>query len=364
MAQQSGERTERATPKKRREARERGQVIKSHDLVTALSLLIVFLALSVFGSVMVDGLMKLLKGFLGAGTSLPKSFDTATMRSLLSGTILRMAYVIMIPLAAAFVGALVFNYLQVGFLFSTKAAAPKFSRINIVEGFKRIFSRKTLAELLKSILRLAILAKVGYDQYMLQVEMTPQLMNGEVAFTAAQMAEMLLSMAFKLAIALAIFAPFDYLYQWWSYERELRMTKQELREEYKLTEGNPQTKSRIRQKQRQMSGARMMKAVAEADVVITNPTHYAIALSYKEGVTKAPIVVAKGADYLARKIKEKARELRIEVVENKELARGLYFFCEVGQEVPEDMYQAVAEVLAYVYRLKNNIRHGRPGRGR
>lgn len=355
MAQQSGEKTEKATPKKRREARERGQVIKSQDLVTALSLLLIFLALSAFGTNMVSGLTGLLRGFLGAGTSLPKSFDLATMRSLLGGVILRMAYILLIPLAAAFLGAVVFSYLQVGFLFSTKAAAPKFSRINMLEGFKRIFSTKTLVELFKSIIRLAILVKVGYDQYMLQIQMVPQLMSGEAAFTAAQMVNMLLAMAVKLAIALAIFAPLDYLYQWWSYERELRMTKQEIREEYKLTEGNPQTKSRIRQKQRQMSGARMMQAVAEADVVITNPTHYAIALSYKEGVNKAPVVIAKGADYLAKKIKQRAGELSISVVENKELARALYFFCDVGQEVPEDMYQAVAEVLAYVYRLKRRV---------
>lgn len=355
MAQQGGEKTEKATPKKRREARERGQVIKSHDLVTALSLLLIFLALSAFGTNMVSGLTGLLRGFLGAGTSLPKSFDLATMRSLLGGVILRMAYILLIPLAAAFLGAVVFSYLQVGFLFSTKAAAPKFSRINMLEGFKRIFSTKTLVELFKSIIRLAILVKVGYDQYMLQIQMVPQLMSGEAAFTAAQMVDMLLAMAVKLAIALAIFAPLDYLYQWWSYERELRMTKQEIREEYKLTEGNPQTKSRIRQKQRQMSGARMMQAVAEADVVITNPTHYAIALSYKEGVNKAPVVIAKGADYLAKKIKQRAGELSISVVENKELARALYFFCDVGQEVPEDMYQAVAEVLAYVYRLKRRV---------
>ncbi len=355
MAQQSGEKTERATPKKRRDARERGQVIKSHDLVTALSLLVIFVAIAAFGSVMVDGLTGLMKGFLGAGTSLPKSYDIATMRSLMGGTVLRTMYILLIPLAAAFLAALVFNYLQVGFLFSTKAAAPKFSRISMIEGFKRIFSRKTLVELLKSVIRLGILVKVGYDQYMLQIQQTPQLMRGDAAFTAAQTADMLLSMAFKLAIALAVFAPFDYLYQWWSYERELRMTKQELRDEYKLTEGNPQTKSRIRQKQRQMSGARMMQAVAEADVVITNPTHFAVALSYKESVNKAPVVVAKGTDYLAKKIKERAKELNISVVEDRTLARGLYFFCDIGQEVPEDMYQAVAEVLAYVYRMKNRV---------
>ncbi len=355
MAQQSGEKTEKATPKKRKEARERGQIIKSHDLVTALSMLAVFLALSLFGGTMVDMLLKLMKGFLGAGVSLPKSYDIVSMRSLLSGAVLRMAYILLIPLAAAFLGAVVFNYLQVGFLFSTKAAKPKFSRINMAEGFKRIFSRKTVIELLKSILRLAVLGMVGYNEYIVQSAKAAQLMDGEVAFTAAQMVDMLLSMAFKLAIALALFAPFDYLYQWWSYERELRMTKQELREEYKLTEGNPQTKSRIRQKQRQMSGMRMMQAVSEADVVITNPTHFAVALSYKEGVNQAPVVVSKGADYLAKKLKEKARELKIEVVENKELARGLYFLCDVGQEVPEDLYQAVAEVLAYVYRLKNRV---------
>jgi flagellar biosynthetic protein FlhB len=142
------------------------------------------------------------------------------------------------------------------------------------------------------------------------------------------------------------------MYQRWKYNKDLMMTKQEVKDEYKLTEGNPQIKGRIAQKQRQMSRMRMVQAVKDADVVITNPTHYAVALEYKEGKNTAPVIIAKGKDYLAQKIKEKAREESVTIVENKPLAQSLYFFCEVGDEVPEDMYKAVAEVLAYVYRMK------------
>jgi flagellar biosynthetic protein FlhB len=160
-------------------------------------------------------------------------------------------------------------------------------------------------------------------------------------------------LALKMALVLAIIALFDYLFQWWSFEKELRMTKQEVKDEYKLTEGDPQIKSRIRAKQRQMSALRMMQQVPSADVVITNPTHYAVALAYKQGLHEAPLVLAKGRDFLARKIKETAAEHGVELVENVELARSLYQFCEVGDEIPAEFYQAVADILVYIYGLKN-----------
>jgi flagellar biosynthetic protein FlhB len=259
-------------------------------------------------------------------------------------------------LLAAFIGALVFNYLQVGFLFTTKAMAPKFERVSMIAGFKRIFSKRTLVELAKSIIKIAILGVVGYNEYTARMKDMPPLMWDSLATSIQAAVDILIAVAFKLAIALAIFAPFDFLYQWIKYEKDLKMTKQEVRDEYKLTEGNPQIKSRIRQKQRQMSAMRMMQAVPDADVVITNPTHYAVALKYDEKSNSAPIVLAKGKDFIAKKIREKAAECRIEIVENKPLAQYLFFFCEVGDEVPEDMYQAVAEILAYVYKLKNRVR--------
>ncbi len=351
--QGSGERTEKATPKKRREAREKGQVFKSTDLVTAFSLLVMFGLLAIAGESLIDGLQKLLTNYFNVGDALPEVMDGAAAQVILHNAYIRFIFIMLPVLGAALAAGLVFNLLQVGFLFSSKAMQPKMSRISMVEGFKRIFSKKTLIDLIKSLIRLAVLIKVAYDEFSSQLQNIPTLMQGELVSSAKASWNIILAIAFKLAIALAILAPFDYLFQWWQYEKDLRMTKQEVKDEYKLTEGDPQIKGRIRQKQRQMSSMRMMQAVADADVIITNPTQFAVALSYKEGVNNAPVIVAKGQDYLAKKIREKAAELKVEIVENKALARHLYFFCEIGDEVPEELYQAVAEILAYVYRLKH-----------
>jgi len=354
--QQSGEKTEKATPKKKREARERGQVFKSIELVTAFSLMVMFGALAVFGAGMADGLKKLISGYFGAGDAIPDVMTVSAAGPLLARAFTQMGVIMLPMLGAALVGGLVFNYLQVGFLFSSKALAPKMDRISISSGFKRIFSKRTLIDLLKSIIKITVLGAVAYSEFEARIKDMPMMMGQNIFSSIQSTVDILLGVAFKLAIALAILAPFDFLYQWWKYQKDLMMTKQEVRDEYKLTEGDPQIKGKIRQKQRQMASMRMMQAVADADVVITNPTHYAVALEYKEEKNSAPVVLAKGKDYIARKIREKAQELHIEIVENKPVAQYLYFFCEIGDEVPEDMYQAVAEILAYVYRLKQRMR--------
>ncbi|MCL2496580.1 MAG: EscU/YscU/HrcU family type III secretion system export apparatus switch protein, partial [Clostridiales bacterium] len=181
----------------------------------------------------------------------------------------------------------------------------------------------------------------------------PALTGADIYTTFNGILRTAFTLALKMTLALAIIAAFDYLFQWWNYEKELRMSKQEVKDEYKLTDGDPQIKGRIRQKQRQMSAMRMMQQVPTADVVITNPTHYAVALSYKRDENEAPVLVAKGQDFLAKKIKELAQEHHIELVENKELARSLYQFCDIGAEIPPEFYQAVADILVYVYQQKN-----------
>ena len=356
MSQQSGDKTEKATPKKRREAREKGQVFKSTELATALSLIAMFGTLSILGSSMMDRLGEYLTSVFGAGKSLPDVWTISSVQPLMLNAVINMFLILLPVLGVAFMAGLVFNYLQVGFLFSTKAMAPKFSRINMIEGFKRIFSKNTLIELLKSLFKLAALGYIAYTEYQEQVDKVPMLMKTGLTGSIVAMLDILFSLAFKLGLALAVFGPLDFLYQWWKYEKDLRMSKQEIKDEYKLTEGDPQIKGKIRQKQRQMSSLRMMRAVAQADVVITNPTHYAVALAYEEGKHNAPLIVAKGKDLVAQRIREKARENHVEIVENKPLAQQLYFFCEVGDEVPEKMYQAVAEILAYIYRIKNKTR--------
>jgi len=354
-ARQAGEKTEKATPRKRRQARENAQVLKSTELITAFSLLVLFGTLSIFGEYIIDNLKLLLTEFFGGGQSIPDVMTAASASTLLSRALLRTGLILAPLLAAALLAGLLFNYLQVGFLFTSKALKPKMSRINMLEGFKRIFSKQSLAQLVKATVKIAVLGIVAYQEYQARVAEMPNLMWKSVPDAAAFVASLLLDVAFKLSIAFAILAPVDYFYEWRKREKELMMTKQEVRDEYKLTEGDPQIKGKIRQKQRQISGMRMIQAVAQADVVVTNPTHYAVALSYDERKNQAPLVVAKGKDYLAKKIREKAGENKVEIVENRQLAQALYFYCDIGDEVPEELYQAVAEILAYVYRLKNKL---------
>jgi flagellar biosynthesis protein FlhB len=349
-AQQAGEKTEKATPKRKREAREKGQVFKSVEVISAFSLLVMFGVLSIFGKSIADGIKAMMRSFFSA--DIPEVVDSSAATQVLGSAILSFLKIVAPVLIAAFLCGLLFNLVQVGFNFSSKAMAPKLDKISMAQGFKRIFSKRTLIDLLKSIIKIVLLGWVAYSEYQKRMTEFPPLMGQDLEYGISAAMDILLAVAFKLGIAFAIFAPFDYMYQRWKFNKDLMMTKQELREEYKLTEGNPQTKSRIAQKQRQMSRMRMVQAVKDADVVITNPTHYAVALSYKEDKNKAPVVIAKGKDYLALRIKEEAKERGVEIVENRPVAQALYFFCDVGDEVPEDLYKAVAEILAYVYRLK------------
>ncbi|MGI6176564.1 MAG: flagellar biosynthesis protein FlhB [Christensenellales bacterium] len=346
----AGEKTEKATPKRRRDARKKGQIIKSQDLVIALSLLIMLGGLSLFGPYVVDSLKKLMVAFFSMST--PDSLAGGTLSGIFSDLILRFLLILLPILGIAFLAGLIVNYLQVGFLFAPDAIKPKFSRISMISGFKRMFSVQSLANMIKAIAKITVLCFIAYGEYTAQLEKSPNMMGNDLIQSAEAILDLLLSVGFKFALALVIMAPFDLFFQWRKHEKDLMMTKQEVKEEYKQTEGDPKIKGKIKQKQREMSAMRMMQAVAEADVVITNPTHYAVALAYKEEKHKAPIVLAKGKDHIARKIKERAAEHRVEMVENKTLAQQLYFFCEIGDEVPEELYQAVAEILAYIYKLK------------
>ncbi|MDR1619805.1 MAG: flagellar biosynthesis protein FlhB [Clostridiales bacterium] len=355
----SGERTERATPKKRRDARREGQVFKSNDLVVALSMAVLLGALKLFGPGMVENII----GILTSGfTRVPDSTSIASIMNVATEMIVRFVLTMLPLFLTAMVAGALFSILQVGFLFTPNALRPKFSRINPIEGFKRLFSKQTLVELLKSIIKIAVLVWVAYGEYQTEIQKSLGMMHNYLFSSVGAVIDMIFAIGFKLVVALVIMAPFDLLFQWWKFEKDLRMTKQEVKDEYKLTEGDPQIKSRIKQKQREMSAMRMMQAVGGADVVITNPTHYAVALSYKEDQHAAPLVVAKGKDFLAQRIKEEADRCGVIKVENVELARALYFFCDVGDEVPEELYQAVAEVLAYIYKLRHGGRRRREAR--
>jgi flagellar biosynthetic protein FlhB len=255
-------------------------------------------------------------------------------------------------LIVAYLVSFVCDVAQVGWHPTSKPLMPKFSKLNPLKGFKKIFSKEAVVELIKSILKIGIVLIVAYsyikkngDGLFLLYDMS---LNAGVAATG----NLVINLGIRVAVAYLIIAFADFGYQKWKHNDDLKMTKQEVKDEYKQQEGDPQVKGRIRQKMREVSQRRMMQNLPKADVVITNPTHYAVALMYDAEKYDAPIVIAKGEDYLAARIKEVARENDIEIVENKPLARMLYANVEIGEVVPPDLYQAVAEVLAFVYHLK------------
>ena len=351
MAQEGlgGERTEKATEKKRSDAREKGNVLKSTEVNTAVCTLAMFAALKIFGPWLARRIADSTAYFLGHASELQGEADVAAVFvSQVPFLLLSIAPFLLIALV---VGVAI-NIVQVGFLFTTEAMMPKFSRLNPAQGLKRMFSTHGLAELVKSILKIVIIGIVLYNEYKNNIEFVVFLTGKNTMLAIANIMNAVINMGFKAGMVLCIIAAMDFFYQWWRYEKELRMSKQEIKEEYKQQEGSPEIKSKIKQKQRQMSMMRMMRSVPEADVVITNPTHYAVALKYEEGQNGAPTVIAKGQDHMAQRIKEIAREHTVGVVENREVAQALFRLCEVGDQIPEEMYQAVAEILAYVYKLK------------
>ncbi len=348
---EGGEKTEPATAKRRREARQNGQVLKSQEVNTAVILLVMFFALQMFGMDMIRGMAAFVTAFLAPGM-MSKPLSAVDVPPLFM-TVLYEFTMTILPVCMIALGiGVIINILQVGFLFTTKPLRPKLSKLNPLNGFKNMFSINALVELAKSILKVAILAVIIYGEYIRNMPFFTMMMQVDLISSAKKIFEMIFSLAFQTGLAFAILAAFDYLYQRWKFEKDLKMSKQEVKDEWKLSEGNPEIKGKIKQKQREMSMMRMIQEVPHADVVITNPTEYAVALEYDDTKPNAPKVIAKGKDFVAAKIKEIARESGVEIVENKPVAQALYVYCEIGDEIPADMYQAIAEILAYVYRLK------------
>jgi flagellar biosynthesis protein FlhB len=350
---QSGEKSEKATPKKRQDERERGNFLRSQDISNALVLVCVF------------GMFRILAGSIGQNTgrmveellTLDKSAATIPLTTMAAMGVFQKALLlsagILFPLFAVVVVATVAIQLsQTRFLFTTKTIEIKFDKINPLNGFKRIFSSKSVAELVKSIVKIAIVMLILYQEVSKNVQLAPHMLALTLPNSVDFLFRTMLSIAFKASIVLTGFAVLDIFYQWWSFENDIKMTKQEVKEELKNTEGNPQTKGRIQQKQREMSTMRMMADVPKADVVITNPTHFAVALRYQSKVDRAPVILAMGQDHLAARIKAKAQEHQIVLVENVALARALYAEGEIGKPIPAELYKGVAEVLAYVAKLK------------
>jgi flagellar biosynthetic protein FlhB len=262
-------------------------------------------------------------------------------------------------LAIALLTGIMISYAQVGFIFTTETLKLKLDRINPLNGFKRIFSMQGAAELVKALLKIAVIGYTAYACIKSESVNVLNLMNRNIAGVALYIVNTILNTAVKICVVLIILGVLDYLYQWFRYEKGLRMSKQEIKEEYKQTEGNPEVKSKIKQKQKQISMRRMLHEVPKADVVITNPTHYAVAIKYDSQLADAPVVTAKGLNFIAQRIKDVAGENGVEIVENKELARTLYDTVEIGDAIPPELYQAVAEILAFVYSIKGKAGEGR-----
>ncbi|HEU5140243.1 MAG TPA: flagellar biosynthesis protein FlhB [Bacillales bacterium] len=349
----AGEKTEKATPKKRQDSRKKGQVAKSADVNTALILLAVFLFLLFFGASFVQHLLTLFR----------YSFSEFMLMDVTEQSI-QMMFVEMtvnaaraaVPIAiVAFLAAIATNYLQIGFLFSTEAVQFKLERLNPLQGAKKIFALRALVELVKSVLKISFVGGVAFGVLWLEKDKMfslGQLSPGEAAVV---LGHLLTEMGLAVAIVLIFVSIIDFVYQRFDYEKNLRMSKQDVKDENKNMEGDPKIKQKIKERQQQMAMRRMMQEVPEADVIITNPTHYAIALKYDGQNMDAPVVTAKGADFVAQKIKEIAKQNNIVTMENRPLARALYQQAEIGKAIPEDFFKAVAEILAYVYRLKNKV---------
>ncbi|MDL2237834.1 flagellar biosynthesis protein FlhB [Christensenellaceae bacterium OttesenSCG-928-K19] len=346
----TGERTEEATPKKREDARKEGNVLKSQEVVTIGSLVIMLAALRGLMPTLAENLMTMTRGYvLHVATEL----TAQSVVALAQDVVLSFIQLMLPLLGVAVIAAVLLSGLQTGFLFSTKAMGIKMSRLNPIEGFKRMFSVRTLFELVKAIAKTALVGVIIYIQITSNMDYFANLMIEEYQGAIQKVAEIVLDAAIMISAVLGGIAGLDFFFQRWKYNKDLRMSKYEVKMEMKQQEGDPQIKGKIRQKQREMSTMRMMQEVPDADVVITNPTEYAVALKYDEKIGDAPMVVAKGKERVAQKIKEIARENAVEIVEDKPLARSLFAYCEIGAFIPVDLYQAVAQILAQVFKAKN-----------
>ena len=354
-----GEKTEEPTGKKLDDARKKGQVAKSREISMAVELLAFFILLRVyvdtiglrfenFFSMVYQQIPSTIKMVDG---QVPKSALHAVVSNMLVQTL-----TIMMPfLIAGVVIALICNILQVGFKVATEPLRPNFGKMNPLQGIQKLFSMQSLFELLKSVAKIVLISYVVYSYFKSEKSSIYLLYDMSLRQGIALMGNLTINMGIRVAAVYMIIALVDFIYQKRKFHTDMMMTKQEVKDEMKDSEGDPQIKSKQRQRMREASQRRMMQELPKADVVITNPTHYAVAIQYDQEKYNAPIVLAKGADYLAKKIKEIAKENDVEIVENKPLARMLYANVEIGAVIPPELYKAVAEVLAFVYHLKGKV---------
>ncbi|MDR2590344.1 MAG: flagellar biosynthesis protein FlhB [Oscillospiraceae bacterium] len=355
---QGGEKTEKATAKKRRDARKKGQVLRSTEVNTTFCAIVMFGLLFMIWPWYVEQMMGVFVTFLSPSSIMQAAdgFSANYAAEVLGRVMLSLFGTIFPVLAVAVLAGVLINLVQVRFLFTTQPLKVKFDKLNPVNGFKQMFSPRKLVDLVKNLAKVIMVGYIAYTDYFDLLEKFTGYVGMDVHISFIDIMQTAFLMALKMCIVMVFISIADFLYQYWKYEKDLRMTKQEIKDEFKMMEGDPKIKGKIRQKQLQMSAMRMMSKVPEADVVITNPTHYAVALKYEEATSTAPMVIAKGQDYVARKIREVAIEHDIQIVENPPLAQSLFAMCEVDDEIPEELYQAVADILVFVYKQKGKVR--------
>ncbi len=349
------EKTEKATPKKRRDQRKEGNVLQSKEIVTAASVLGIFAAVRLLAGFIMENLLAYTHNIyeecgtyeLNADTFMPLVVDMLTVVVMVVGPICAVAMLLgIIPTVA-----------QTRGLFTMKSMKPKFSRLNPLEGIKKMFSAQAVVGIVKGLLEVIVISYMIYNEIANRMPKILALMDVGIMQGLAYAASSIFDLVMLICILLVFVAAGDFIFQWWQFEKKLKMSKQEVKEEYKQTEGDPQVKSKIKQRQQQMAQSRMMQQVPQSDVVIRNPTHYAVALKYDQDKNRAPLVVAKGKDYIAQRIVKIAEENDVYLMENPPLARALYAQVDLGREIPYELYDAVAEVLTVVYREKNKTLH-------
>ncbi|HBT18578.1 MAG TPA: flagellar biosynthesis protein FlhB [Clostridiaceae bacterium] len=354
MEQDKHSKTEEATPKRLRDSRKKGQVSKSGDLNSSVSFLLFSVLLGALGSYLLRNGRAFMQFALSSGVR--TEITPANAGTYLTELMMQILLIFLpFGLLAVFIGILT-NVVQVGFLFTFEPLKPDFKRLNPIQGFKNIFSKKAIFTLFKSLMKLLIVIYLGYQGF--QKFLTPIMNLGGVGVEHLFdfFIGVVRSISINVAALMIILGIIDFVFEKRTYKKNLMMTKHEIKEEYKQMEGDPKIKAKRQQKQREMSMARTMQSVEASTVLITNPTHIAIALRYEQGKDDAPVVMAKGLDYKAMKMKERAKEHNVPIIENKPLARAMYYEVEPGSSVPVELYQAVAEVLALVFTMNQKKR--------
>lgn len=347
---EGGDKTEDPTPHRLREARRKGQVFKSVELNSAINILGVMVLFIVFSAYAFKGFEEAFNFFAGSMLSYPLTMNNA--RALFNEMVMRYFTMVAPVFITALVLGIASNLVQVGFLASTEQMSPQLNRLNPLEGVKKIVSKKALFEMVKSILKIVIIGSVTYLFIRSRFNELLQLVNQTAATSLHVFWQTMTMLGIIVGLVFLVVAFLDYLFQRYEHKTSLKMSRKEIKDEHKHLEGDPLVRSKIREKQRQIARQRMLQEVPSADVVITNPTEIAVALAYREGEDSAPRVVAKGVEVLAQRIRAIAAENNIMIIENPPVAQMLWKHGNIGEEIPVELYQAVAEIMAMVYRLK------------